>query len=146
MALIARVILALVFVLQSLPGLAGEACSAMAGRGMSLDVRSMAGEASANSGGVVCPCCVASEPPRPACEAGDEVVACRCELTRAERTQSPPPNQPGVRFQITLAILPSVLDLAPLNTAASRLDASHSLIAPKRLTNSIQSVLCMWTV
>lgn len=146
MALIARVILALILVLQSLPGIAGEPCSATAGRGMSLAERSTGGGVAAGTVEGVCPCCVAGVSERPACEMGDEVVACRCELTQPERTQSPPPNQPNVRFQVTLAILPSMLGLAPANAAALRSDAACYLISPKRLANSIQSVLCMWTV
>lgn len=144
MALISRVILALLLVLQTLPGIAGDPCSAM--RGVALPEQPASSDMVVESSEGVCPCCVASTSDRPACGTGDEVAACRCELTRPERTQSPTPNQPGVRFQSTLAILPSMLDLKPLNTAVWRSDAPRGQFAPKRVANSIQSVLCMWTV
>ncbi|MBL8762173.1 MAG: hypothetical protein JNL50_12815 [Phycisphaerae bacterium] len=147
MARVARLILAFLLVLRSLPGIAAGPCTPISGGMMSPPVPLAIANGEAESCGATCPCCVDSVPAEPASGGDEGIRACRCELSQSQPTpspQTPPTNPSGER--VPLSALPlSVANLGVPGPSAAAPRVNRLMGAPKRSGNSIQSVLCVWT-
>ena len=142
MAVVTRLILALMLVLQSLPGLTVERCAEMTpGTGMSaVDVTPTDNSA--------CPCCSGrkGEPSGSACSNSDAVTVCKCGMPQPEQPKAPPSDSRTEQVQLAVAILPAFLGF--VFEAVDRPAPSVGWLGapPKRPANSVQSVLCVWVV
>lgn len=142
MALVTRLILALMFVVQSLPGVAVERCAEMTrGVGAPAVQAESADESS-------CPCCsgAARGKAGPACTNSDAVTACRCGMPQPEQPKAPPSEPKTEQVQFALAILPAFLGFMFEEIDQPTPPVGWLGAAPKRPANSIQSVLCVWVV
>jgi len=142
MALVTRLILALMLVVQSLPGFAVERCAEMKGGAeTTLGQAAMADEAA-------CPCCSggAVEKSGTACGNRDAVTLCKCGTPRPEQPKAPPSEPKVERTQLLAVVLPTVLSFALTEPVPAQFHWDRLGGAAKRPTNSIQSVLCVWVV
>ena len=142
MAVVTRLILALLLVVQSLPGVSVERCAEMArGTGMSA-VDTAATDTSA------CSCCAGrkGETSGSACSNSDAVTACKCGMPQPEQPKAPPSDSRTEQVQLAVAILPAFLGF--VFEAVDRPVPSVGWLGapPKRPANSVQSVLCVWVV
>lgn len=142
MAVVTRIILALMLVVQSLPGVAVERCAEMS-RGTRMSaVDAVATDSSA------CPCCSGrnGESSGSACRNSDAVTACKCGMPQPEQPKAPPSDSKTEQVQLAVAILPVFLgfDFEAVNRPALSLGWLGA--PPKRPANSVQSVLCVWVV
>lgn len=145
MTVVVRLIIALAFVLQSMPWIAVDRCT------LSLTGSNTAGPwsntvgTSALEGDAECPCCALSQNTPIDCDVSEDLAACCCEHS-GQRSQSPPPNQSNERLQHFAAMLPSTFRLTALMPRWRERHIDRRAIALKCSATSIQSVLCMWTV
>lgn len=142
MAVVTRLILALMLVVQSLPGLAVERCAELArGTGMSA-VDTTETENSA------CPCCSGRKgvPAGSGCSNSDAVTVCKCGMPQPEQPKAPPSDSRTEQVQLAVAMLPGFLGF--VFEAVDQPAPSEGLLGapPKRPANSVQSVLCVWVV
>ncbi|MCC6661534.1 MAG: hypothetical protein IT437_11685 [Phycisphaerales bacterium] len=142
MAVVTRLILALMLAVQSLPGLAVERCAEMTlGMGMSA-VDATATDNSAR------PCCSGGkgEPTGSACTNSDAVTVCKCGTPRPEQPKAPPSDSRTDQVQLAAAILPGFLGFAFEAVDQPAPGVGWLGAPPKRSANSVQSVLCVWVV
>lgn len=142
MALVTRLILAIMLVVQSLPGIAVERCAEMTG-----GIRAGAVQ-DASADEAACPCCAgaARDKSGPACANSDAVTACKCGMPQPEQPKAPPSDSRTEQVQLAVAILPAFLGF--VFEAVDRPVPSVGWLGapPKRPANSVQSVLCVWVV
>lgn len=135
MSVAVRVILALMLVVQSLPGMAVERCEAMA------RCRGTAAAHQATAEDDDCPCCS----PR-GCSDRDAVIACRCGTPRPEQPKAPPSESKTRLVQFDAAIVAAVVGCSSDAAGEPALHRGRLGALPQRPANSIQSVLCVWVV
>lgn len=142
MVVVTRLILALMFVVQSLPGVGVERCAEMI-RGVGA-VAVQADSADESS----CRCCWgdARGAAGPACGKSDAVGGCVCGMPRPEQPKAPPSEPKSEQVRFALAILPAFLGFMFEGVARAAPPVCWLGAAPKRRANSIQSVLCVWVV
>jgi len=137
MAVVTRLILAFVLVVQSLPGIAVERCAEMGSRATAVTV-SQDDEA--------CPCCTKLGSGKSECSNGDGTSVCRCGMPKPEEPKTPPSEPKVERVQFLAAVLPTILSLTLPEPVPAQVHWDRLGGAAKRPTNSIQSVLCVWVV
>lgn len=142
MALVTRLILALMLVVQSLPGMAVERCAEMtSGAGSTVARTAMTDDEA-------CPCCSgrAVEKSGSECTNRDAVTACKCGMPQPEQPKTPPSEPKVERVQFLAAVLPTILSFTLPEPVPAQVHWDRLGGAAKRPTNSIQSVLCVWVV
>ncbi|MFO0833754.1 MAG: hypothetical protein U0638_02195 [Phycisphaerales bacterium] len=137
MAVVTRLILVLMLVVQSLPGIAVERCAEMSSR---------AKVVSDSQDDEACPCCTKSGSGKSECTNGDAVSVCRCGMPKPEEPKSPPAEPKIERVQLFAAVLPTILSFSLPEPVPAQVRWDRVGGAAKRPTNSIQSVLCVWMV
>lgn len=146
MALLTRTIYALLFVVQSLPGIGFFRCAGMAIRVDQESCVAMVracGVASEIDQGV-CPCCIETVAGHPTGPGGGAADSCRCDMGRPEHPTTPPTEPTFERTPLIAAVLPSL----PASARPVQVGAHSGLGqpdgSPRRTANSTQSVLCVW--
>lgn len=135
MQIVTRLILALLFVVQSLPGLTAIQCVPTGG---SVSV------ASTHPG--ACPCCSGGDDGSGAsCPTGDRVSICHCGEPQQDEPKTPPTESKS-QFHQLLVVLPALIGFLPLEPMPTLAMCSTADPLPHRPTNSIQSLLCVWIV
>jgi len=139
MQIFTRVILALILVMQSLPGLTVAQCAAMGGAGSD-------GQLSKSVHPTACPCCSGGDDSAgAACPTGDRTSVCHCGEPRQDEPKTPPTDSKG-QFHQLLVILPALIGFLPPEPMPTMAMGSAADPSPHRPTNSIQSLLCVWIV
>ncbi len=136
MALLGRLILALVLALQSLPLAASQCCArADAGAGAGLPEAIVPDEPA-------CPCCAQGTGNASSCSEGS-APECRCGMVQPEQPKAPPsesrPEPPSF-----VAILPPAPRAVHPERVAARAPWAPAAGVPQRSGKSIQSLLCVW--
>lgn len=137
MSLLIRLILACLFVVQTLPGFAVGSCAAASTGGASERV-------AASDAIAVCPCCSAGDEKPATCTDGAATAACCCAGAQPEQPKAPASDTKTDRLQLTALAIQAffVARLPEARPDSPRADQCSS--APKRPANPIQSVLCVW--
>lgn len=137
MALLGRLILALVLALHSLPVAAGARCARMdSGTGLGVPEPLAPDES-------VCPCCASGAGDASGCSEEGAGPACRCGTAQPEQPKAPPTeSRPEVAPFV--AVMPPGPCAAHPDRALGRAPFDRVASAPLRPGNSIQSLLCVW--
>lgn len=137
MSLLIRLILACLFVVQTLPGFAVGSCAAASTGGAS--ERGAASDAVA-----VCPCCSAADEKPATCADGSAAAACCCANAQPEQPKAPASDSKTDRLQLTAVAIQAFFASRLPESRPDSLRADHRSSTPKRPANPIQSVLCVW--
>lgn len=135
MAVVARLILVLLLVMQSLPGVAVARCAQMTPGTEVVETEAVIAAA--------CQCCSVEAEDDASCVNSDTVTACKCGEPRPE-PKAPASDPNTERVQLVFAVLPAVLSFTVDRVDQPRRPVSRFGLMPKLPANSIQSVLCVW--
>lgn len=135
MLVFARILLALLLVIQPLPAWPVQCASAAPIDGPSTQMDA------------ACGCCQGTPADEPSgCPVGGPAVSCHCGTARPVEPSSAPVGAAGEKLSEVLMappVLVAVLDL-PAPRLAQRWTAPHG--APRQSIASVQSLLCVWVV
>ncbi len=138
MAFMSRIILGLLLLLQSFPGLTAGNCAIVT---PGLSEAFAIASADDNSPSTCCGGLMMA-----ACPAGGPAIACECDMRQDETPRIPflpPTTESAHQF---VAPLPTRLTSVEVEPPSTIQRPTHAAGRPKRSANSIQSLLCVWVV